>query len=73
VVKEALPINISKVIIAHSHTSGNTDLLPQDIKMTKKPKEILRIIDVKVLNQITAGDDLLSFADLGIQISVNSA
>ncbi|MDD3816074.1 MAG: DNA repair protein RadC [Desulfocapsaceae bacterium] len=67
VVKEALRLNAAKVILAHNHPSGNTDPSPQDIELTKKLKEILKIIDVKVLDHIVVGDDLTSFTDMGIQ------
>ena len=67
VVKEALRLNAAKVILAHNHPSGNTDPSPQDIELTKKLKEILKIIDVKVLDHIVVGDDVTSFTDNGIQ------
>ncbi|MFH2122033.1 MAG: DNA repair protein RadC [Pseudomonadota bacterium] len=67
VVKEALRLNAAKVILAHNHPSGNTDPSPQDIELTKKLKEILKIIDVKVLDHIIVGDNLTSFTDMGIQ------
>jgi DNA repair protein RadC len=67
VVKEALRLNAAKVILAHNHPSGNTDPSPQDIELTIKLKEILKIIDVKVLDHIVVGDDLTSFTDMGIQ------
>jgi len=67
VVKEALQLNASKVIFAHNHPSGNSDPSPQDIDLTKKLKEILKIIDVKVLDHIVVGDELTSFTDRGIE------
>jgi len=67
VVKEALRLNAAKVILAHNHPSGNTDPSPQDIELTKKLKEILKIIDVKILDHIIVGDNLTSFMDSGIQ------
>jgi len=67
VVKEALQLNASKVILAHNHPSGNSDPSPQDIDLTKKLKEVLKIIDVKVLDHIVVGDELTSFTDRGIE------
>jgi len=55
------------VIFAHNHPSGNSDPSQQDIGLTKKLKEILQIIDVKVLDHIIVGDDITSFTDMGIQ------
>jgi len=67
VVKEALQLNAAKVIFAHNHPSGNSDPSLQDIELTKKLKEILKIIDVKVLDHIVVGEELTSFADRGIE------
>ena len=67
VVKETLRLNATRVILAHNHPSGNTDPSQQDIELTKKLKEILQIIDVKVLDHIIVGDEITSFADMGIQ------
>jgi len=67
VVKETLRLNATKVILAHNHPSGNSDPSQQDIELTKKLKEILQIIGVKVLDHIIVGDEITSFADLGIQ------
>jgi DNA repair protein RadC len=67
VVKETLRLNATKVILAHNHPSGNTDPSQQDIELTKKLKEILQIIDVKVLDHIIVGDEITSLADMGIQ------
>ena len=67
VVKETLRLNATKVILAHNHPSGNTDPSQQDIELTKKLKEILQIIGVKVLDHIIVGDEITSFTDMGIQ------
>lgn len=67
VIKEALRRNATKVILAHNHPSGNSDPSQQDIALTKKLKEILQIIDIKVLDHIIVGDEITSFADMGIQ------
>ena len=66
VVKEALRLNAAKVIIAHNHPSGNTDPSLQDIELTCKLMEILKVIDVTVLDHIVVGDDLLSFKEKGL-------
>lgn len=66
VVKEALRLNAAKVILAHNHPSGNTDPSKDDIDLTLKLKEILKVIDVAVLDHIIVGDDLLSFSEKGL-------
>lgn len=65
VVKEALRLNAAAVVLAHNHPSGDTKPSPEDIELTKKLKEILKVIDVRVLDHLVVGDDVLSMADLG--------
>ena len=65
VVKEALRLNAAAVVLAHNHPSGETRPSPQDIELTEKLKEILKVIDVRVLDHIIVGDDVTSMADLG--------
>lgn len=65
VVKEALRLNAAAVILAHNHPSGETEPSTQDIELTNKLKEILRVIDVRILDHLVVGDKVLSMADLG--------
>ena len=65
VVKEALRLNAAAVILAHNHPSGNGDPSPQDIELTNKLKDILQVIDVRVLDHLVIGDEITSFADSG--------
>lgn len=65
VVKEALQLNAAAVILAHNHPSGETKPSTQDIELTNKLKEILRVIDVRILDHLVVGDQVLSMADLG--------
>jgi DNA repair protein RadC len=67
VVKESLRLNAAKVILAHNHPSGNADPSQPDIELTRKLKNILQIIDVRVLDHIIVGDEITSLADMGIQ------
>ena len=65
IVKEALRLNAAAVIFAHNHPSGETAPSPQDIELTQKLRQILHHIDVKVLDHVIIGDDVLSMADSG--------
>lgn len=65
VVKEALRLNAAAVILTHNHPSGNGDPSPQDIELTNKLKDILRVIDVRVLDHLVVGDEVTSLADSG--------
>lgn len=66
VVKEALQLNASAVILAHNHPSGASEPSPHDIALTKTLKEILRIIDVRVLDHLVVGDEVRAFSELGL-------
>ena len=65
VVKEALRLNAVAVILAHNHPSGDSDPSPQDIELTSKLKDILQVIDVRVLDHLVVGDEVTSLADAG--------
>ncbi len=66
VVKEALRLNAAAIVFAHNHPSGDTTPSPQDIDLTNKLKEILKVIDVNVLDHIVVGDTNVSFSDMGL-------
>jgi DNA repair protein RadC len=65
VVKEALRLNAAAVILAHNHPSGESHPSPQDIELTKKLKDILQVIDVRVLDHLVIGEAITSLADSG--------
>lgn len=57
----------TSAIIAHNHPSGNTTPSPADKQVTKKVKEVGRLLDCKVLDHlIITNDTYLSFADENI-------
>ncbi|BCO09308.1 UPF0758 protein [Desulfolithobacter dissulfuricans] len=66
VVKEALRLNASAVILAHNHPSGDSTPSQSDIELTRKLKEILGVIDVRVLDHLVIGDDVAAFSELGL-------
>ena len=67
VVRRALELNAAAVIFTHNHPSGVTEPSSADIKMTKKLKEALGFIDVRVLDHIIAGTaDAMSMAESGL-------
>ncbi len=64
VVKKVLKQNAAALIFVHNHPSGNLDPSQEDIKITKKLKDAVETIDVKVHDHlIIAGDNYYSFAD----------
>lgn len=65
VVKEALRLNAAAVILAHNHPSGDTTPSHQDITLTDKLREILKVIDVSVLDHLIVGDEITALSDTG--------
>ena len=65
VVKEALRLNAAAVIFAHNHPSGDSKPSSQDIELTRKLSDILKVVDVRVLDHLVVGEAVVSMADAG--------
>jgi DNA repair protein RadC len=65
VVKEALRLNAAAVIFAHNHPSGDSKPSSQDIELTRKLSDILKVVDVRVLDHLVVGETVVSMADAG--------
>ena len=65
VVKEALRFKAAAVIFAHNHPSGDSKPSSQDIELTKKLSDILKVVDVRVLDHLVVGETVVSMADAG--------
>ena len=67
VVKIALQENAAAVIFAHNHPSGVAEPSTSDERITRRLKEALSLIDVRVLDHIVVGaDEIVSFAERGM-------
>lgn len=70
IVKTALAYNAAAVILAHNHPSGNTEPSEADITLTKRLKDSLALINVRVLDHIIVGGCsqtlTVSFAEQGL-------
>ena len=66
VVKEALQLNAAAVIFAHNHPSGESQPSRQDIELTRTLMDILLVIDVRLLDHLVIGEEIISFTDLGL-------
>ena len=65
-VKRALYHNAAAVILAHNHPSGVADPSQADHQITRRLRETLGLIDVRVLDHVIVGDgDVVSFAENG--------
>lgn len=66
VVKKALELNAAAVIFAHNHPSGVAEPSQSDQRITKRLKEALALVDIRVLDHFVVGDEVVSFAERGL-------
>jgi DNA repair protein RadC len=67
VVKEALARNAAAVIFVHPHPSGVAEPSHADELITRRLKDALQLVDIRVLDHIlVAGGDAVSFAERGL-------
>lgn len=65
-VKSALLHNAAAVIFAHNHPSGVAEPSQADQSITKRLKEALALVDVRVLDHLVIGEEVISFAERGL-------
>ncbi|MDH5516495.1 MAG: DNA repair protein RadC [Gammaproteobacteria bacterium] len=65
VVKKAMSYNAAAVIFAHNHPSGVAEPSQADKNITRRLSDALSLVDVRVLDHIIVGDELVSFAERG--------
>jgi len=67
VVKQALSRNAAAVIVAHNHPSGVAEPSLADEMVTKRLKEALALVDVRMIDHLVIGDGVCeSFAERGL-------
>ncbi len=66
VVRRAIDINAAAVILAHNHPSGIAEPSAADRQITQRLKDALALIDVRVLDHMVIGDEVVSFAERGL-------
>lgn len=67
VVKAAISLNASRVILAHNHPSGETNPSQADKNITQRIQSALSLVDIKVIDHIIVGGDKnFSFAAHGL-------
>ena len=67
VVKAALKVNAAAIIFAHNHPSGDPEPSTADRHITKKLKDALTLVGVRVLDHIVVGSrSTVSFAERGL-------
>jgi DNA repair protein RadC len=67
VVRRALHHNAAATILAHNHPSGVAEPSQADEHITRRLREALALIDVRVLDHVVVGDGAcVSFAERGL-------
>jgi DNA repair protein RadC len=66
VVRRALAHNAAAVILAHNHPSGVAEPSRSDEAITRRLREALSLVDIRVLDHVVVGDELVSFAERGL-------
>ena len=67
IVKRALALQASAVILAHNHPSGTAEPSRADEFLTQTLKQALQLIDVRVIDHlVVGGDQAISFAERGL-------
>jgi DNA repair protein RadC len=67
VVKHALARNAAAVILTHNHPSGVAEPSGDDERITRRLKDALSLVDIRVLDHLIVGDGVCeSFAERGL-------
>jgi DNA repair protein RadC len=66
VVRRAIAHNAAAVIFAHNHPSGVAEPSAADKQITQRLKDALALVEVRVLDHMIVGDNVVSFAERGL-------
>ncbi len=66
VVKQALADNAAAVILAHNHPSGVAEPSQSDIAITRRLVDALSLVDIRVLDHLVIGDEVVCFSERGL-------
>ncbi len=67
IVRRALALNAAAVILVHNHPSGMAEPSRADEVLTRRLKEALSLVEVRVLDHIVVGDgETVSFSERGL-------
>jgi len=64
--REALRFNAASIILAHNHPSGSSVPSIADQALTDRVKQVLELIEVKVLDHLVIGATVTSMASRGM-------
>ena len=66
IAKRSLELNAAAIIVAHNHPSGTTEPSREDVLITKRLVEAMSLLEIRVLDHIIVGAEMLSMADSGL-------
>ena len=67
IVRQALQYNAAALIFAHNHPSGVAEASQADELITRRLRDALALVDIRVLDHLIVGDNHgLSFAERGL-------
>ena len=67
VVREALALNAAALIVAHNHPSGVAEPSAADVGITRRLREALALVEVRLLDHLVVGDGtVVSLAERGL-------
>jgi DNA repair protein RadC len=66
VVEIAIRHKASNVIFAHNHPSGRAEPSPEDIALTRRLRDALEYVDIRVMDHVIVGKTVTSFARRGL-------
>lgn len=67
VVRQALELNAAAVIFAHNHPSGVAEPSQSDVSLTRRLKDALGLVDIRVLDHMVVGHgEVVSLAERGL-------
>lgn len=67
VVRQALEFNAAAVIFAHNHPSGVAEPSQSDVSLTRRLKDALGLVDIRVLDHMVIGHgEVVSLAERGL-------
>ena len=66
-IKRALTLNASAIVLAHNHPSGKPEPSAADEALTRSVKRAMELVDVRTLDHIVVGgSQYVSFAERGL-------
>ncbi len=67
ILRRIIDLNAAAIILVHNHPSGIAEPSHADINLTNKLKELLSVIDVRILDHLIVGEDeVTSMSELGL-------